>query len=79
MCWSHVKRIKRQKWDCPFTTSGPTGGEQFREWYQTRLGYQVQVEFVEQGQLMGYALHPNGRPPLGLRRDPGRARAAAGF
>ena len=23
-----------------------------REWYRSRLGYQVQVEFVEQGQLM---------------------------
>jgi catechol 2,3-dioxygenase-like lactoylglutathione lyase family enzyme len=51
-----------------------------REWYRSRLGYQVQVEFVEQGQLMGYALsHPNGGPPLGLRLDPERARAAAGF
>ncbi len=51
-----------------------------REWYQSRLGYQVEVEFVEQGTLMGYALaHPNGGPPLGLRLDPGRARAAAGF
>ena len=26
------------------------------EWYQTLLGYRVQIEFVEQGQLMGYAL-----------------------
>src|SRR5258708_22389107 len=51
-----------------------------REWYRSRLGYQVQVEFVEQDQLMGYALsHPNGGPRLGLRLDPGRARAAAGF
>jgi catechol 2,3-dioxygenase-like lactoylglutathione lyase family enzyme len=51
-----------------------------REWYRSRLGYQVQMEFVEQGQLMGYALsHPNGGPGLGLRLDPGRARAAAGF
>ena len=51
-----------------------------REWYHSRLGYQVQLEFVEQGQLMGYALtHPNGGPPLGLRLDPDRARAAAGF
>ena len=50
------------------------------EWYRSRLGYQVQIEFVEQGQLMGYALsHPNGGPPLGLRLDPERARAAAGF
>lgn len=51
-----------------------------REWYRTRLGYQVQIEFVEQGQLMGYGLsHPNGGPMLGLRLNPRRARAAAGF
>jgi len=51
-----------------------------REWYESRLGYQVQVEFVEQGTLMGYGLaHPNGGPQLGLRLDPERARAAAGF
>jgi len=51
-----------------------------REWYQTRLGYRVQIEFVEQGQLMGYALeHPSGGPPLALRLNPERARAAAGF
>jgi catechol 2,3-dioxygenase-like lactoylglutathione lyase family enzyme len=51
-----------------------------REWYLSRLGYQVQIEFVEQGRRMGYALsHPNGGPALGLRLDPERARAAAGF
>jgi catechol 2,3-dioxygenase-like lactoylglutathione lyase family enzyme len=51
-----------------------------REWYFSRLGYQVQIEFVEQGRLMGVALsHPNGGPPLALRLDPERARAAAGF
>ncbi|HEY3878197.1 MAG TPA: VOC family protein [Trebonia sp.] len=51
-----------------------------REWYQSRLGYQVQIEFTEQGKVMGYVLaHPNGGPPLGLRLDPERARAAAGF
>jgi len=51
-----------------------------REWYRSRLGYHPQMEFVEQGQLMGYTLaHPNGGPLLGLRLDPGRARAAAGF
>jgi hypothetical protein len=38
------------------------------------------VEFVEQGTLMGYGLaHPAGGPNLGLRLDPDRARAAAGF
>jgi catechol 2,3-dioxygenase-like lactoylglutathione lyase family enzyme len=51
-----------------------------REWYESRLGYLVQIEFVEQGQLMGYALeHPHGGPVLGLRLNPERARAAAGF
>jgi catechol 2,3-dioxygenase-like lactoylglutathione lyase family enzyme len=51
-----------------------------RGWYETRLGYRVQIEFVEQGQLMGYALeHPNGGPPLSLRLNPERARTAAGF
>jgi len=50
------------------------------EWYRSRLGYDVQVEFVEQGTLMGYGLaHPAGGPHLGLRLDPERARAAAGF
>jgi len=33
------------------------------EWYRSRLGYQVQIEFVEQGTLMGYGLgHPAGGP-----------------
>jgi catechol 2,3-dioxygenase-like lactoylglutathione lyase family enzyme len=48
-----------------------------REWYHSRLGYQVQVEFVEQGRLMGYEMsHPNGGPVLALRLSPERARAA---
>src|SRR5258707_14886948 len=51
-----------------------------REWYHSRLGYRLQAEFVEQGQLMGCALaHPNGGPLLALRLDPERASAAAGF
>ena len=50
------------------------------EWYRSRLGYQLQIEFVEQGTLMGYALaHPAGGPDLALRLDQERARAAAGF
>jgi catechol 2,3-dioxygenase-like lactoylglutathione lyase family enzyme len=50
------------------------------EWYRSRLGYDVKVEFVEQGKLMGYGLgHPAGGPNLALRLDPDRARAAAGF
>ena len=51
-----------------------------RAWYQSRLGYEVQLEFVEQGELMGIGMsHPNGGPELALRLDPDRARAAAGF
>jgi catechol 2,3-dioxygenase-like lactoylglutathione lyase family enzyme len=51
-----------------------------RAWYESRLGYQVQLEFVEQGILMGLAMrHPNGGPDLALRLDPDRAAAAAGF
>ena len=50
------------------------------EWYRSRLGYDVHLEFVEHGTLMGYGLaHPAGGPELGLRLDPERARAAAGF
>jgi len=51
-----------------------------RAWYESRLGYQVQMEFVEQGKLMGLAMvHPNGGPGFALRLDPERAAAAAGF
>ena len=49
-------------------------------WYRSRLGYTVELESSEEGQLMSYALaHPNGAPRLALRLDPGCARAAAGF
>ncbi|MEU5879652.1 VOC family protein [Spirillospora sp. NPDC047279] len=50
------------------------------EWYRTRLGYEVAMEFVEQGVLMGVAMtHPAGGPALALRLDPTRAEVAAGF
>lgn len=50
------------------------------DWYRTRLGYTVGVEFTEQGVLRGVALHhPDGGPMLGLRLDPERAAATAGF
>lgn len=50
------------------------------EWYRTRLGYAVAIEFYEQGVLMGVALnHTGGGPQLCLRLDPERAIAAAGF
>ncbi|MBK8729749.1 MAG: LuxR family transcriptional regulator [Tetrasphaera sp.] len=49
-------------------------------WYASRLGYAVAVEFHEDGHLAGVVLdHPAGGPQLGLRLDPDRARAAAGF
>lgn len=42
-----------------------------REWYASRLGYEVEIEFVESGRLMGLAMrHPNGGPVLALRLDP---------
>jgi catechol 2,3-dioxygenase-like lactoylglutathione lyase family enzyme len=51
-----------------------------RAWYESRLGYQLHIEFVEDGVLMGMALsHPNGGPELALRLDPVRAAAATGF
>jgi catechol 2,3-dioxygenase-like lactoylglutathione lyase family enzyme len=41
-----------------------------RDWYHSRLGYQMVAEFVEQEKLMGYSMaHPNGGPPLALRLD----------
>ncbi|MHB9855706.1 VOC family protein [Streptomyces krungchingensis] len=50
------------------------------DWYRSRLGYEMEIEFVERGTLMGYALrHPAGGPRLALRLDPSRAKAAAGF
>ena len=49
-------------------------------WYRSRLGYTVELEFAEEGQLVGYALaHPNGGPRLALRLDADRARAAVSF
>jgi catechol 2,3-dioxygenase-like lactoylglutathione lyase family enzyme len=51
-----------------------------QEWYESRLGYVVAIEFVEQGELKGVSMrHPNGGPELALRHDPDRAAAAAGF
>jgi catechol 2,3-dioxygenase-like lactoylglutathione lyase family enzyme len=49
-------------------------------WYESRLGYQVTIEFVEDGRLMGVVMrHPAGGPTFGLRLDPARAEASAGF
>jgi hypothetical protein len=44
------------------------------------FGNRAAIEFLEQGELMGIAMrHPNGGPEFGLRLDPARAEAAAGF
>lgn len=51
-----------------------------QEWYESRLGYLVAIEFVEHGELKGVSMrHPNGGPELALRLAPDRAAAAAGF
>ncbi|WP_433654628.1 VOC family protein [Nocardia sp. CA-128927] len=50
------------------------------EWYRTRLGYEVDIEFHEHEVLMGVSLHhPAGGPMLALRLDAEKAAAAAGF
>ncbi len=51
-----------------------------RAWYESRLGYRAAIEFAEQGTVKGVVMrHPDGGPDLGLRLDPARAEAAAGF
>jgi catechol 2,3-dioxygenase-like lactoylglutathione lyase family enzyme len=57
-----------------------TDVERSRDWYQRVLGFEVQLEFVEDGVLMGVALRdPSGTVPLALRCDPDRANALSGF
>ncbi|MFC3895037.1 VOC family protein [Lentzea rhizosphaerae] len=54
--------------------------EKSLDWYTTNLGYELMVNFVEQGVRMGVSLdHARGGPPLALRLNPDRAAAAAGF
>ena len=51
-----------------------------RAWYESRLGYRLATEFIEDGAVMGLALaHPNGGPDLGLRLNPELAARTAGF
>lgn len=51
-----------------------------RAWYESRLGYRVTTEFLDDGTVTGLVMtHPNGGPAFGLRLDPQRAAAAAGF
>lgn len=50
------------------------------QWYGTRLGYQVAIEFREHGRRTGVAMtHPDGGPDLALNLNPERAKASAGF
>jgi catechol 2,3-dioxygenase-like lactoylglutathione lyase family enzyme len=50
------------------------------EWYASRLGYQVVIEFRDHGRRTGVSMtHPDGGPWLGLMLDPDKARASAGF
>lgn len=49
-------------------------------WYVERFGYEVMIDFVEEGVRMGVSMrHPNGGPDLALRCNPAMAVAAAGF
>jgi catechol 2,3-dioxygenase-like lactoylglutathione lyase family enzyme len=51
-----------------------------RDWYVRVLGMETQLEFVEDGVLMGVALRDPGRTVgLAVRHDPGRAASLAGF
>lgn len=50
------------------------------DWYQSRLGYQVVLEFHENNKLTGVSMgHPKGGPGLGLALAPDRATLTAGF
>jgi catechol 2,3-dioxygenase-like lactoylglutathione lyase family enzyme len=57
-----------------------TDVERSRDWYTRTLGFAVELDFVEDGVLMGVALRdPSGTVPLALRCDPDRAKAMSGF
>ena len=51
-----------------------------RDWYTRVLGFTTDIEFVEDGVLMGVALAHEGMPAgIALRHDPERAEALSGF
>ena len=51
-----------------------------RAWYQRVLGFQTEIEFVEDGEIKGVAIRRDGcQPQIALRHDPDRARALSGF
>ena len=50
------------------------------QWYGSRLGYQVVIEFREHGRRTGVVMsHSDGGPDLALNLNPDRAKASAGF
>jgi catechol 2,3-dioxygenase-like lactoylglutathione lyase family enzyme len=51
-----------------------------RDWYMGVLGFTTDIEFVEDGVLMGVGLAHDGMPAgIALRHDPDRAKAMSGF
>lgn len=50
-----------------------------RDWYGAVMGLQVDLEFVEDGVLMGVAMRASDGTCLAARHDPARAAAMAGF
>lgn len=51
-----------------------------RDWYVQVLGFTTDIEFVEDGVLMGVALaRPDMPSGVALRHDPDRAKAMSGF
>ena len=47
-----------------------------RAWYERVLGFEVVIEFVEDGEVRGVALRRDGcQVQLALRHDPDRAKA----
>jgi catechol 2,3-dioxygenase-like lactoylglutathione lyase family enzyme len=51
-----------------------------RDWYRRVLGFETEIEFVEDGVLMGVALRdPAGSVRLAFRSDAKRTSALAGF
>ena len=51
-----------------------------RAWYERVLGFELVMEFLEDGEVRWVALQWDGCPPhLALRHDPDRAKASAGF
>ncbi len=49
-----------------------------REWFQSRLGYILAMEFREDGRVIALS-HPDGGPRLALRLNPDKASASSGF